>query len=105
MPGVLGHPRDGLGVEIENLVSAEAAAHQLGPTVAGELAGEEASRSAAELLALGVHVVHELVDEGDGDLLDLALGVGHLAHEDIAGGVYAASGFGVEHKQALNLHR
>ena len=31
------------------------------------------------LLALGVNVVHELVDERDGNLLDLTLGVGDLA--------------------------
>ena len=49
----------------------------------------------------GVHVVHELVDQRDGDLLDLALGVGHLAHEDVAGGVNAALGVGVEHRLSL----
>ena len=47
--------------------------------------------------------VHELVDQRDGDLLDLALGVGYLAHEDVAGGVDAALGVGVEHQLFLEL--
>ena len=88
---ILRHPRDRLGVEIEHLVAAQAGAQQLGPAETGELAGEECPL-AAELLALGIQIVHELVDQGDGDLLDLALGVGHLAHEDVAGGVDAALG-------------
>ncbi len=94
--GVLGHPGDGFGVEVEGLVAAEAGAHQPGPSVLCELAGEEGT-PAAQLLALGVDVVHEFVDEGDGDLLDLALWVGDLADEDVAGGVDAAFGVGVEH--------
>ena len=94
--GVLRHLGDALGVEVQHLVAAEPGAHELGPAVAGELAGEELAL-AAELLGLGVHVVHELVDQGDGDLLDLALGVGHFADEDVAGGVDAAFGVGVEH--------
>lgn len=58
--------------------------------------GEEAAL-AAHLLGLGIHVVHELVDEDDGDLFDLGFGVGHLADEDVAAGIDAAFGFGVEH--------
>jgi len=75
-------------------MAAEAAAHELGPAVAGEVAGEELA-FAAEFLALGVHVVHELVDQGDGDLFDLAFGVGDFADENIAGAVDAAFGGGV----------
>ena len=77
-------------------MAAQAGAHQPGPAVAGELAGEELALT-AQFFALGVDVVHELVDEGDGDLLDLALGIGHLAHEDVAGGVDAAFGVGVQY--------
>ena len=90
------HPGDGLGVEVERLVAAQARAHQLRPAVAGELAGEELA-PAAQLLGLGIHVVHELVDERDGDLFDLALGVGHLADEDVAAGIDAPFGIGIEH--------
>ena len=82
-------------------MAAQAGAHELGPAVAGEVAGEELAL-AAEFLALGVHVVHELVDQGDGDLLDLAFGVGHFADEDVAGGVDAAFGVGVEHGFIFN---
>ena len=95
--GVLRHLGDGLGVEIQGLMAAKAGAHQLGPSVAGELAGEEAALS-AKLLALGIHIVHELVDQRDGDLLDLALGVRNLAHQDVAGGVDAALGVGIQHE-------
>ena len=92
--GVLGHSADGLCVEVQHLVSAEAGTHQPSPSVASELPGEEGALS-AQLFALGVDVVHELVDQGDGDLLDLGLGVGDLSDEDVAGGVYAAFGIGV----------
>ena len=44
-----------------------------------------------------VHVVHELVNQRNSDLFDLALGIGHLAHEDVAAGVDAALGVCVEH--------
>jgi|GEM_PF-7001768 len=75
-------------------MTAQSGTHQLGPAILGEFAREELAL-AAQFLALGVHVVHELVDKGDGDLLDLGLRVGHFAHEGVAGGVYAAFGRGV----------
>ena len=93
---VLGHLGNTLAVEAEHFVAAETAIHEPGPAVAGVGAGEEFAL-AAEFLALGVHVVHELVDQRDGDLLDLGLGIGDLADEDVAGGVDAAFGIGVEH--------
>jgi hypothetical protein len=58
--------------------------HEFGPAVLGELAGEELAL-AAQLFGLGVHVVHEFVNQRDGDLLDLRFRVGHLAHENVAG--------------------
>ena len=69
-------------------MAAQTGAYQLGPAVTGELPGEKAAL-AAQLLTPGVNVVHELVNEGNGNLLDLAFGVGHLAHENIAGSVNA----------------
>ena len=92
--GVLRHSGNGLGVKIENLVSAQAGVHQFGPAVTGEVIGEKAAR-AAELFALGVNVIHELVDERNGNLFDLTLGVRHLADEEVAGGVNTAFGGGL----------
>ena len=97
MPGFSGILVMAFGVEAEHFMAAQPGAHQLGPTVAGVVAGEERAL-AAEFLGLGVHVVHELVDQGDGDLFDLGLGVGDFADEDVAGGVDAAFGIGVEHE-------
>jgi hypothetical protein len=77
-------------------VATERWRHELGPAVAGESLGEELPL-AAELLGLGVHVVHELVDQRDGDLLNLGFGVGNFADEDVSGGVDAALGIGIEH--------
>jgi len=93
---VLGHPCDGFGVEVEGFVAAKTRAHELGPAVARELAREEAAQ-AAQLFALRVHVVHELVDEGYRDLFDLALGVGHLAHEDVPRAVDSSFCVGIQH--------
>ena len=92
--GVFRHFGDGFAVEGEDFVTTEAGAHELGPAVAFPFAGEESALT-AHLLGLGVHVGHELVDEGDGDLLDLGFRVGDFADEDIAGGVDTAFGFGV----------
>ena len=97
---VLRHLSDAVGVEREHVVATEAGAQQLGPAVAGELLGEKLAL-AAELLGLGIHVVHELVDQGDGDLLHLGFRVGNFPDEDVAGGVDAAFGVGVEHGVAF----
>lgn len=91
---VLGHFGDAFAIEAEHFVAADGRRHKFSPAVAGKVAGEELAL-AAEFLAFGIHVVHEFVDEGDGDLLNLGLGIGHLAHEDVAGGIDAAFGIGV----------
>ena len=77
-------------------MTSDARLHEFRPTVAGEIAGEEFAL-APKFLSLRVHVVHEFVNQGDGDLLDLRLRVGDLADEDVAGGVDATFGFIVEH--------
>ena len=94
--GVLRHLVDAVGVEGKELMTADAGLHELGPAEFPILAAEELPL-ATQLFGLGIHVVHELVDEGDGDLLDLGLRVGNLPHEEVAGGVDAALGIGVEH--------
>ncbi len=75
---------------------AQAGTHELGPAVFRKLLGEEFPL-AAELFGLGVHVVHELVDQRDGDLLDLRFRIGNLADQDVASSVDAALGISVEH--------
>ena len=95
-----GHLGDGFAVEAEHVEAAQAGGQELAPTVLGEvfedvvdqMFGKEGA-FAAEFFGFGVHVVHEFVDEGDGDLLDLAFGVGHFADQNVAGGVDAALGF------------
>ena len=77
-------------------MSTQPVVEQPGPAVAGEVAGKELALT-APLLTLGIDVIHEFIDEGDGDLLDLALGIGHFAHQDVAGSVDAAFGVGVQH--------
>ena len=77
-------------------MAAEAGAHQFGPAITRKVAGEKLAL-AAEFLALRIHVVHELVDQRDGDLLHLRFRIGHFADEYVAGGVDAAFGIGVEH--------
>ena len=69
---------------------------QLGPAILGEVAGEERPLL-AQFLAFRVQVVHELVNQGDGYLLHLALGVRHLALKNIPCGVYTSLGIGVQH--------
>ena len=81
-------------------MAAQPGAHEFGPAVAGVFPGEKRPL-AAEFLRFRIHIVHELVDQGNGDLFDLGLGVGDLAHEDVTGGVDAAFGVGVEHEYLL----
>ena len=92
---ILRHLGDALGVA-EQLVIPRLL-HELRPAIRGKLAGEELPLP-AQLRRLGVHIIHELVDQGDGDLLHLGLRIGHFAHEDVTGGVDAAFGVGVEHE-------
>ncbi len=67
----------------------QAGGHELGPALAGVVTGKKGALATQffGLLVHVVHVVHELVDEGDGDLLDLTFGVGHFTYEDVAAGV------------------
>ena len=76
--------------------------HQLGPAIMCEISGEEFSLT-AEFLALSVHVVHELVNQSERYLLDLAFWVGHFAHKDISGSVDSTFCVGVEH--AISFRR
>ena len=92
--GVFRHLGNAFPVEAEHLVPAKRGGHEPGPAVFGVVGGEELAL-AAEFLGLGIHVIHELVDQGDGDLLDLRFGVGDFADKDVAGGVDAAFGGGV----------
>ncbi len=89
---VLAHACDGLAVQCQHFDAAQARVKDIPPAILLELAFEEAGL-AAHLNRLPVHVVHELIDKRDGDLLHLALGVGHFAHENIACRVDPASGF------------
>ena len=97
---VFGYARQCFGVEVEHFMPAESGVNEVRPAILGELAGEECAL-AAQFLALGVDVVHELVDERDGNLLDLTLGVRYLAHENVARFVYSALGVYVEHLVVL----
>src|SRR5690606_278572 len=85
-----------LGITAQHLAPAQAGIKQLRPGMALELTGKEAA-PATPGLGLAVHVVHELVDQRNGDLLDLCLRVGHLADEDVAAGVDTTPGYGIEH--------
>src|ERR1019366_8168619 len=100
--GILRHLGDALGVKAEHLVAAQPWTHELGPAVAGELASEEFALP-AEFLGLCVHVIYELVDQRDGDLLHLGFGIGDLADEYVAGRVDAAFGISVE--QVVSFRR
>jgi hypothetical protein len=94
--GVFAHALDGFAVQRQHLKPAQAGGHEFGPAKAGKGACKKAA-AAAEFFGLGIHVVHELVNERNGDLLYLALGVGHFAHQDVAAVVNAFFGGGVEH--------
>ncbi len=93
---VFGHLGNAFTVKAEHLVTAERWIHEFCPAVTGVVAGEELAL-AAKLFAFCVHVVHEFVDQRDGDLLDLGFGVRNFANKNVASGVDAAFGVGVEH--------
>ncbi len=98
--GILRHPADGFAIKSEDFVTSQPGADQPGPPETGEVPGKELT-IATQLFTLGVDVIHELVNEGDGDLLHLALGVGDFAHQDVTGVVDAAFGVGVQHGNPL----
>ena len=75
--GVLAHVLDRLGVQRQHLKTTQARGHGVRSAKAGVVTGKKSAR-AAQLFGLGVHAVHELVDQRNGDLLYLAFGVGHL---------------------------
>jgi hypothetical protein len=83
-------------------VSAKAGTHEPRPAIPREFASKEFPLT-AELLCLRVHVIHELVNQGDRNLFDLTFGVGDLAYEDIASGINAAFGVSVEHELSREL--
>ena len=68
--GILGYFGNRFGIKLQGLVTAQPGVHKLSPAITGEVAGEKLTFS-AQLLAFCVHVIHELVNEGDGNLLDL----------------------------------
>ena len=95
--GVLVHLLDAFRVEQEAFVAAHAFVEKLTPPVFAEFAHEE-RRLAAEFFGLAVHVVHELVDQGDGDLFHLRLRIRHFADQNIAGTVDLCLGGCVKHR-------
>ena len=101
---VLVHLLDALGIEKQAFMAAEPLVEQVGPAVLPEVAGEERCL-AAEFLGLAVHVVHEFVDQGDGDLFHLRFRVGHLSDQDVARGVDAGFGSGVKHRGTCPFRR
>ena len=100
----LGHCRNGLCVSGEHLVTAKAATHQLCPAIMGELAGEKPALP-AQRLALCVDIVHELVDQRDGNLLHLTFGIGHLADQNIPRRINPALRLCVQHSLSFFGHK
>ena len=94
--GVFVHLLDGFRVQGQHFKAAQVGRHDTRPTKAGVVTGKKAAL-ATQFFGFGVHVVHELVDERNGDLLYLRFGVGHFPHQNVAATVNAAFGFGVEH--------
>src|SRR5437868_5779669 len=93
---VFGHLADGLGIEVQRVLTPHAGSKQSAPAVFFEAVNEETSFS-AQFFGLGVHVVHELVNKRDRNLLDLTFRVWHLADKDVAARVDSALGFDVQH--------
>ena len=87
---------DAFGEEGDALVAGDSLRQQGAPAVFRERAGEEGALTAHRHGFL-VEVVHELVDEREGDELDLIGGEREFADEEVAAGVEAALGFGGEH--------
>ena len=71
------HLLNAFSIEQQAFMPAITLIQQLRPAVFLEVAGEE-GRLAAEFFGLAVHVIHEFIDQGDGDLFHLRLRVGTL---------------------------
>ena len=100
--GVLAHALNGFAVERQHLEAAQTGRHELRPAKTGKGAGKKLS-GYPQLFRLCVHVIHELVDERDGDLFNLRFRIGHFADEDVSAVVDAAFGVGVKHWDVMEM--
>ena len=82
------------------LIAAQRVADEFAPGQVTEVTDEKRGL-AAKLTRLLINVVHEFVNQGDGDEFDLVGGQRQLADENVAGVVYPAFGFLVEHKSEV----
>ncbi len=82
---------DALGEKVHALLSTEGLGHEGTPAEGGQIAGEKAALP-AHLHGLLVQVVHEFVDERQGDQLHLIGRYGELPHQDVTTGIDAAFG-------------
>ena len=87
---------DAFGKEFDTLVGGDGLRDEIAPAVFRQFAGEEAAL-AAHLHGFLIEVVHELVNQREGDEFDLVGRLREFADEDIAAVINAAFGFGGEY--------
>ncbi|MFQ5419577.1 MAG: hypothetical protein ACE5EY_04365 [Anaerolineae bacterium] len=85
------HLRNRFRIQIQHLKAAHPRRHQFSPTVPGKIAAKE-SAFPTQLFRFRVHIVHKFVNQGDGNLLHLAFGVGYFAHQNITRRINAPFG-------------
>jgi len=97
---VLRHLLQRAHVQVQPAFAAQALIHQLRPGILLVPVSKERG-IAAQLHRQLVHVIHKLIDHGKGDLLHLGFGVGHLAHQDVTGGINASFSVCIQHNVSL----
>jgi len=87
-----------LDIEIGTILIRELGIEQLGPSIFLIVISEKL-RIVIKLSTHTILVIHELVDESVGNLVDLSFWVWYLSNKDISTGIDSVFGSGVEHKK------
>ena len=92
---------ESLDVEIGSVLVRELGIKESRPGI-WRIISTKKARLISELAAHTILIIHELVDESIGDLIDLTFWIGDLSDEDISTGVDTILGSGVEHKNLIS---
>ena len=97
---IICHLVDALGIQIQAILCAVLRKHDLRESIFLKFSGEE-NTFPTKIRSLQIHIIHKFINEGDGNLLHLSLGIGHLADENVTQGIYFSLNIKIHHGSSL----